>query len=84
MPNSHQNTVEFHQRGAYEESHPRSTVGEVNASLGVSEADPIRTADAIKNFTFHAGDEVILAEGPNKYLRGKFLRLKDDVKWACD
>jgi hypothetical protein len=47
------------------------------------QSDPVRIADAIKNFTFHAGDDVILAEGPNKYLRGKFLRLKDDVKWAA-
>jgi hypothetical protein len=49
----------------------------------ILQSDPIRIAEAIKNFTFHAGDDVILAEGPNRYVRGKFLRLKDDVKWAA-
>ena len=45
--------------------------------------DPFRIAGAIDNRRFHAGDEVILAEGSNKYVRGKFLKLKDDVKWAA-
>jgi hypothetical protein len=46
-------------------------------------SDPIRIADAINNPKFHAGDEVILAEGPHKYLRGVFLTLKEDVEWAA-
>jgi hypothetical protein len=45
-------------------------------------SDPIRIADAINNPRFHAGDEVVLAEGPHKYVRGTFLRLRDDVEWA--
>ena len=47
------------------------------------QSDRVRITDSIKNFTFHAGDQVILAEGPNKYLLGKFLRLKEDLKWAA-
>jgi hypothetical protein len=46
-------------------------------------SDPIRIADAINNPKFHAGDEVILAEGPHKYVRGVFLTLKEDVEWAA-
>lgn len=46
-------------------------------------SDPIRIADAINNPRFHAGDEVILAEGPHKYVRGVFLTLKEDVEWAA-
>ena len=45
-------------------------------------SDPIRIADAINNPMFHAGDEVVLTEGPHKYVHGIFLRLKDDVEWA--
>jgi hypothetical protein len=45
-------------------------------------SDPIRIADAINNPKFHEGDEVILAEGPHKYVRGVFLALKEDVEWA--
>jgi hypothetical protein len=47
-------------------------------------SDPIRIADAINNPKFHAGDEVILAEGPhNKFVHGTFLGLKEDVEWAA-
>lgn len=46
-------------------------------------SDPIRISDAINNAMFHAGDEVVLAEGTHKYVHGIFLRLKDDVKWAA-
>jgi hypothetical protein len=46
-------------------------------------SDPIRIADAISNFKFHAGNELILAEGPHKYVRGVFLTLKEDVEWAA-
>jgi hypothetical protein len=46
-------------------------------------SDPIRIADAINNPSFHAGDQVVLAEGPHKYVRGIFLRLKNDVEWAA-
>jgi hypothetical protein len=46
-------------------------------------SDPIRIADAINNPKFHAGDEVILAEGPHKYVHGTFLGLKEDVEWAA-
>jgi hypothetical protein len=45
-------------------------------------SDPIRIADAIKNPKFHAGDEVVLADGPHKFVHGTFLGLKDDVEWA--
>jgi hypothetical protein len=45
--------------------------------------DPIRVADAINNPKFHAGDEVVLAEGPHKYVHGIFLGLKEDVEWAA-
>ena len=46
-------------------------------------SDPIRIADAINNPTFHVGDEVVLAQGPHKYVHGIFLRLKNDVEWAA-
>ena len=46
-------------------------------------SDPIRIADAINNPRFHPGDEVVLAEGPHKYVHGIFLGLKDDVEWAA-
>src|SRR6185312_4582698 len=46
-------------------------------------SDPIRIADAINNPRFHPGDEVVLAEGPHKYVHGIFLRLKEDVEWAA-
>jgi hypothetical protein len=46
-------------------------------------SDPIRIADAINNPKFHAGDEVVLAEGPHKYAHGIFLGLKEDVEWAA-
>ena len=45
--------------------------------------DPIRIADAINNPRFHPGDEVVLAEGPHKYVHGIFLGLKEDVEWAA-
>ena len=45
-------------------------------------SDPGRIADAINNPKFHAGDQVILAEGPHKYTRGTFLSLRDDVEWG--
>jgi hypothetical protein len=45
-------------------------------------SDPIRIANAVNNPKFHPSDEVVLAEGPHKYVRGIFLRLKDDVEWA--
>lgn len=44
--------------------------------------DPLRIADALNNPKFHAGEEVVLAEGPHKYVHGIFLGLKDDVEWA--
>lgn len=46
-------------------------------------SDPIRAADAINNPKFHAGDAVVLASGPHKYVHGIFLNLKDDVEWAA-
>ena len=46
-------------------------------------SNPIRIADAINNLEFHEGDDIALAEGPNKYIRGVFLTLKDDVEWAA-
>jgi hypothetical protein len=46
-------------------------------------SDPIRIAEATDNPKFHAGNEVVLTKGPNKYVRGVFLTLKDDVKWAA-
>jgi hypothetical protein len=46
-------------------------------------SDPIRIADAIDNPRFHPGDEVVLSEGPHKYVHGTFLRLKEDVEWAA-
>lgn len=45
-------------------------------------SDPNRIAEAINNPKFHPGDHVILAEGPDKYTRGTFLSLRDDVQWA--
>ena len=45
-------------------------------------SDPIRIADAINNPRFHPGDEVVLAKGPQKYVHGIFLQLKEDVEWA--
>jgi hypothetical protein len=45
--------------------------------------DPIRIADLINNPKFRAGDQVVLIEGPHKYERGTFMRLKDDVEWAA-
>lgn len=46
-------------------------------------SDPIRIASAINNPKFHVGDEVVLAEGPHKYVHGIFLGLKNDVEWAA-
>jgi len=46
-------------------------------------SDPIRIADAINNPRFHSGDDVVLSEGPHKYVHGTFLRLKEDVEWAA-
>lgn len=46
-------------------------------------SDAIRIADAINNPKFRAGDEVVLAEGPHKYVHGTFLELNDDVEWAA-
>jgi hypothetical protein len=46
-------------------------------------SDPARIADAIENPRFRAGDHVVLAEGPHKFVRGTFLHLKDDVEWAA-
>jgi len=46
-------------------------------------SDKTPTADAITYTTFQAGDAVILAEGPRKYVRGTFLNLKPDVNWAA-
>jgi len=46
-------------------------------------SNPIRIADAINNLKFHEGDDIVLAEGPNKYIRGVFLTLKDYVEWAA-
>lgn len=45
--------------------------------------DKTRTAAAMNPMTFRAGDPVILAEGPRKYVRGTFLNLKPDVNWAA-
>jgi hypothetical protein len=45
-------------------------------------SDPIRTADAINNPKFHAGDEVVLSDGPHRFVHGTFLELKDDVEWV--
>jgi hypothetical protein len=46
-------------------------------------SDKTRIADAMNHTTFRAGDAVILAEGPHKYVRGTFLNLKPDVNWAA-
>jgi hypothetical protein len=46
-------------------------------------SDPIQIAEAINDPKFHTGDEVVLAEGPHRYVHGIFLRLKDDVEWAA-
>lgn len=46
-------------------------------------SDPARIADAIENPRFRAGDQVVLAEGPHKFVSGTFLHLKDDVEWAA-
>jgi hypothetical protein len=45
-------------------------------------SNPVRIASAINNPTFRAGDEVVLVEGPHKYVHGVFIELKDDVEWA--
>jgi hypothetical protein len=45
-------------------------------------SNPIQIAEAINHPKFHQGDEVILAEGPHKYMRGIFVSLKEDVEWA--
>jgi hypothetical protein len=44
--------------------------------------DPTRIAGPVDHVTFHSGEGIILAEGPHKYVRGVFLNLKADVKWA--
>ena len=46
-------------------------------------SDPARIADAINNPRFRAGDHVILAQGPRKFVHGTFLALKEDVEWAA-
>ena len=45
--------------------------------------DPVQIADAINNPKFRIGDDVILVDGTNKYVRGKFLKLNHDVEWAA-
>jgi hypothetical protein len=45
-------------------------------------SDPVQIANAINNPKFRAGDEVVMAEGPHKYVRGVFLGLRDDVEWG--
>lgn len=44
--------------------------------------DLIQAANEINNPKFRVGDEVVLTEGPHKYLHGIFLGLQRDVKWA--
>lgn len=46
-------------------------------------SNPIQIAEAINHPKFHAGDEVVLVEGPHKYVRGIFVSLKEDVEWAA-
>ena len=46
-------------------------------------SNPNQAVDAINSPKFHAGDQIFLAEGPHKYVRGIFMRLKDDVEWAA-
>jgi len=43
-------------------------------------SDPVVIATSTR--TFHAGDQVILADGPHKYERGEFLTLNQDAAWA--
>ena len=45
-------------------------------------SDPLRTVDAVNNPKFLAGSDVVLSNGPHKYLRGVFLHPNEDVEWA--
>ena len=46
-----------------------------------SDANKVR--QAINNLKFHAGDRVLLVEGPHKFARGTFVGLRPDVEWAA-
>ncbi len=45
--------------------------------------DPGRIAQVVNHPKFQSGDQVVLTEGPHKFVWGTFLRLKDDVEWAA-
>lgn len=55
-------------------------------SVSVSPAEPvdrIHAADFANEAKFHAGDNIILAEGPHKDLLGIFLGPESEVEWAA-
>jgi hypothetical protein len=55
-------------------------------SVSVSTPEPIdciKPADVRHEPKFHAGDNVVLAEGPHKDVLGRFLGLEDEVQWAA-
>lgn len=45
-------------------------------------SDPIRVAQLIEHPRFRTGDQVVLWDGPHKFVWGTFMHLNDDVEWA--
>lgn len=45
-------------------------------------SDPIRVAQLIEHPRFRTGDQIILRDGPHKFVSGTFMHLNDDVEWA--
>jgi transcription antitermination factor NusG len=64
----------------------RVTEVEKTPSVSVSTPGPvdrIQSADVRHEPNFHAGEKIILAEGPHKDVLGTFLGLDDEVQWAA-
>jgi hypothetical protein len=54
-------------------------------SVSVSPAEPVdlvQAANATSEPAFHAGDKIIVDEGPHQGVLGTFLGLEDEVRWA--
>ena len=45
-------------------------------------SDAARVAQLVDHPRFHAGDRVVLRQGPHRFVSGTFLHLNDDVEWA--
>lgn len=71
---------------AEQHNQDRATGAEAMFSVSVSAPGPvdrIQPADVGNEPRFHAGDKIIVAEGPHKDVLGTFLGLEDEVQWAA-